>query len=425
MSYTVLGVPSRNGGRTMSEQPDMRQNQAPARDELLEWLRAGLEEQPAPTDMARRALDRWAAEGSRARTHRLSLSVPPVRMLKPIAGAVAIAVLGLLVFRYGSRVPESVSDTAGPVSKDTRSSRVEGAPPTEFAAPLRPQRDRQDTPAPPGSKAPRIKERPTELARVQPPPADQTEQRRPKPPIKSSSQAVPAIPPRSGRDRAQVAETGLAAEATAGAEQRTMANQAMEDGATAPQSLRTAPKSDPSLRLPGVAGGRADKLQSSDLDYLNGESDTPETFQDARLAVRVTLQEASVSVADLLGRLRERSGVEISVPPHVAARPLAVYCEHRPLGTVLRQLGKLFNGVWDTAGAPDRPRYVMGSREMMTFRAQPPASPETTTIAPPSDTQLAAVPVMGDPEAVAIYRERRSEVKGTRSDDWILLPLRP
>ncbi len=118
---------------------------------------------------------------------------------------------------------------------------------------------------------------------------------------------------------------------------------------------------------------------SADLAYLNGEAATPPeapgAVPDTRLLNTVTLAEESLGMADLVGVLRERTGVDIALADQAARDAIAVYCTDKPLREVLRQMARALDLQWTRAGAGDASHYRAVLREAPTPEAEEAAEP--------------------------------------------------
>lgn len=368
----------------------MRRDRPMTPDETRAILRP-LEEAPTPEGMASRALERWVAEASRAEGRipwRSWLAWPrSYRILRPAVLGIAAILTVFIVVRNRIGLPPS-----GLTDETVRASKVGQQPvmskPSEYiggaarnGADLHRQRFAESVPATTRAAVPH---------------------------------AVPALPERKSHASSSPAATPNPAPprmATAPASPSTPPGALSR----APQSEGAAVKSDAVPgRLARRSGDTGEELiadralpSASDLAYLNGAAvaapDTKastEHFADSRLAARLTLEEDSISVADLAGVLRSRTGVDISLPDDAARRSLAIYCSDKPLGELLRQMARVLMVRWELSRTdPGAPHYVAIAR-----------STGRSDSSPDGAAEKARTPAVGGFEGAALMRPPRLSV---------------
>jgi hypothetical protein len=266
-------------------------------------LLAGLEAAPAPIGMAHRAVERWAQERTTGSARTGLARLLRGYGLRP-ALAIGAAVGLLLVVRSRMvEVPAPMMDrSSAPVSAGSRALRA--ATPPE---------------AVPSAKTLRTKG-----------------VRKPAAAVKLSA-AHPHLP-----------------EADAVALKSGMVREKAAAPRVAEHAMLPAPET-PSITAP--AGG------ASELAYLNGEAE-PEAAEalaargDARLLTRISLAEDEIALSDLAGRLVEVSGVRIALADSAARGTVGIHCKDRPVGEVLRQIGRALDLRWERAGSGAKAGYA-------------------------------------------------------------------
>lgn len=400
--------------------------------ELLEPIRSA----PAPSGMARRAIDRWAEENDAEPTQARDPGRDRGRWWTGWRMAVGAAAVIAMVALTRDRIGTPELHRSEPAAERTSSEAMRSKGGADRMAEVRtsdpaPAAPLADTPAaaPNAQKAQHstpAQTRPSpSLRRFEP--ADAPMQRKAAAPGGAAGSAA------SARDRTVRIDSPARTAAAPAEPARSV--RADFDAAAA---MKTAPQLGASLS-PGMAAAPAPASAEEVLGYINvaagpdGEGRSQDAARpDPRLLKLVTLDEEDVSGADLVGRLRSLTDVELRLADGLARRAVTVLCREAPLRDVLRQMSRAFGLRWEQQASGEtiiyRATETIANNRTSGFAAGASAlrragSQQAERQAAPQAERRKRSPinVIGEPGAVRQWLDEENRDPSTQIEGWWII----